>query len=80
MLVTLAGILISVKPFAPLNALAPMLVTLDGMVTEVKLDAFWNAPMPMVSSLEPASNVTVSNFVALSNALFPMLSTFAGIL
>ena len=51
MLVTLAGMVMEVKPDAFWNALDPMLVTLAGMVMEVKPDD-WNALVPMLVNKE----------------------------
>ena len=48
MLLTNDGIVILVKPDAPLKALAPMLVTDDGMVIDVKPVAPWKALSPML--------------------------------
>ena len=49
-MVTPAGMVISVKLDAPKNVPDPMLVTPDGMVMEVKPVAFWNAYTPMLVS------------------------------
>ena len=51
MLVTLAGIVIEVKPVQPSNAFSPMLVTLAEIVIEVKLAQPENARSLMRSPL-----------------------------
>ena len=51
MLVTLAGMLMEVKPIAILNAIDPIVVTLGGIAMEVKLDD-WNALDPMLVNEE----------------------------
>ena len=58
--VTLFGIVISVKPVQPANALEPMDVTLFGIVISVKPVQLWNAlspmdvtPLPNVISVKP---------------------------
>ena len=74
MLLTPAGMIISVKPEFR-NALSPMLVTPAGMAMEVKADAPWNADKPMLSREEFGANVTEAKLVALWNALSPMVLT-----